>query len=143
MAVGLGLCSRAVPLVRGNVLRSSQSSLLLSMRTVTGALRSHSSKAPYTVISEEEARTPTLQVDPFKRSEAFKRPISPHLSIYAPQVTSVLSIFHRITGAGIGVRGCSSYKCVCVSQYINVHANSHVWRGHCIWRLFSDVHWSH
>lgn len=28
-----------------------------------------------------------------------KRPLSPHLSIYKPQITSVLSILHRITGA--------------------------------------------
>ncbi len=27
-----------------------------------------------------------------------KRPISPHLQIYKPQITSALSIFHRITG---------------------------------------------
>lgn len=27
-----------------------------------------------------------------------KRPISPHLSIYKPQITSVMSITHRITG---------------------------------------------
>jgi len=27
------------------------------------------------------------------------RPLSPHLQIYSPQITSVLSIFHRITGA--------------------------------------------
>ena len=26
------------------------------------------------------------------------RPISPHLSIYKPQITSILSISHRITG---------------------------------------------
>ena len=30
-----------------------------------------------------------------------KRPLSPHLSIYRPQITSVLSIFHRITGVGL------------------------------------------
>ena len=29
------------------------------------------------------------------------RPISPHLSIYKPQITSVLSILHRVTGVGI------------------------------------------
>jgi len=28
-----------------------------------------------------------------------KRPISPHLSIYKPQISSVLSILHRTTGA--------------------------------------------
>jgi succinate dehydrogenase / fumarate reductase cytochrome b subunit len=27
-----------------------------------------------------------------------KRPLSPHLAIYRPQVTSILSIFHRVTG---------------------------------------------
>lgn len=27
-----------------------------------------------------------------------KRPLSPHLSIYKPQITSVMSISHRITG---------------------------------------------
>ena len=32
-----------------------------------------------------------------------KRPLSPHLTVYKPQITSVLSIFHRITGAGLTV----------------------------------------
>ena len=31
------------------------------------------------------------------------RPLSPHLSIYRPQMTSVLSILHRITGVGLGL----------------------------------------
>ena len=31
------------------------------------------------------------------------RPLSPHLTIYKPQLTSVLSIFHRITGSLIGL----------------------------------------
>jgi len=29
------------------------------------------------------------------------RPLSPHLTIYRPQYTSVLSILHRITGVGL------------------------------------------
>lgn len=29
------------------------------------------------------------------------RPLSPHLQIYKPQLTSMLSILHRITGAGL------------------------------------------
>tara|TARA_A100001015_G_scaffold239895_1_gene273386 strand:+ start:294 stop:683 length:390 start_codon:yes stop_codon:yes gene_type:complete len=29
------------------------------------------------------------------------RPLSPHLTIYRPQFTSVLSIFHRITGVAL------------------------------------------
>ena len=29
------------------------------------------------------------------------RPLSPHLQVYRPQITSVLSILHRITGVGL------------------------------------------
>lgn len=29
------------------------------------------------------------------------RPLSPHLSVYSPQLTSVLSIIHRITGVAL------------------------------------------
>jgi succinate dehydrogenase / fumarate reductase, cytochrome b subunit len=32
-----------------------------------------------------------------------KRPLSPHLTIYRRQITSVLSILHRITGVGLVV----------------------------------------
>ena len=30
-----------------------------------------------------------------------ERPLSPHLQIYKPQITSVLSIMHRITGVAL------------------------------------------
>lgn len=30
-----------------------------------------------------------------------RRPLSPHLQIYKPQITSVLSIFHRISGVAL------------------------------------------
>lgn len=30
------------------------------------------------------------------------RPLSPHLQVYRPQITSMLSILHRITGVGLG-----------------------------------------
>ncbi len=30
-----------------------------------------------------------------------KRPLSPHLQVYRPQLTSTLSIFHRITGVAL------------------------------------------
>ena len=29
----------------------------------------------------------------------YNRPLSPHLLIYKPQITSIISIFHRITGS--------------------------------------------
>jgi succinate dehydrogenase / fumarate reductase cytochrome b subunit len=32
-----------------------------------------------------------------------ERPLSPHLQIYRPQISSALSIFHRITGVGLGL----------------------------------------
>jgi len=32
-----------------------------------------------------------------------KKPISPHLSIYAPQISSVLSIAHRLSGLGLAL----------------------------------------
>ena len=32
---------------------------------------------------------------------ARERPISPHLQVYKPQITSLLSIFHRITGVAL------------------------------------------
>jgi len=31
------------------------------------------------------------------------RPLSPHMSIYRPQMTSILSILHRITGVGMSL----------------------------------------
>ena len=31
------------------------------------------------------------------------RPLSPHLQIYKPQITSVLSILHRMTGVGLAL----------------------------------------
>jgi succinate dehydrogenase / fumarate reductase, cytochrome b subunit len=34
---------------------------------------------------------------------AGNRPLSPHLLIYRPQLTSVLSIFHRFTGVALAV----------------------------------------
>ena len=32
-----------------------------------------------------------------------QRPLSPHLQIYRPQITSILSILHRLTGVGLVV----------------------------------------
>ena len=54
-------------------------------------------------LPESESRKPTLEIDPFQRSQFLKRPISPHLTIYAPQITWVVSIGHRVTGAGLAV----------------------------------------
>lgn len=34
---------------------------------------------------------------------AHERPLSPHLQIYKPQLTSALSILHRLTGVALGL----------------------------------------
>lgn len=36
-------------------------------------------------------------------SQKSKRPLSPHLQVYRPQMTSVLSILHRATGAALAI----------------------------------------
>jgi len=42
------------------------------------------------------------QMDAFwAKQKKRNRPMSPHLTIYAPQLTSMLSISHRITGAAV------------------------------------------
>ncbi|XP_018327301.1 succinate dehydrogenase cytochrome b560 subunit, mitochondrial [Agrilus planipennis] len=41
---------------------------------------------------------PSSDQDFFEKNEQLKRPQSPHLTIYKPQITSMLSITHRITG---------------------------------------------
>jgi succinate dehydrogenase / fumarate reductase cytochrome b subunit len=33
----------------------------------------------------------------------YKRPLSPHLQVYRPQLTSVLSIIHRLTGMALSL----------------------------------------
>ena len=60
-----------------------------------------------TNFSDPDASKPTLNIDPFKKSQRLSRPISPHLLIYQPQLTWYLSALHRITGAGVG--GCKYY----------------------------------
>lgn len=36
-------------------------------------------------------------------STSTNRPLSPHLQIYRPQMNSIMSIFHRFTGVGMGL----------------------------------------
>jgi len=35
------------------------------------------------------------------RTQPHQRPLSPHLAIYKPSITMVMSVFHRITGAAL------------------------------------------
>ena len=38
-----------------------------------------------------------------EKTAASKRPLSPHLQVYKPQMTSVMSILHRATGVGLAI----------------------------------------
>lgn len=35
------------------------------------------------------------------KNTSVQRPLSPHLQVYKPQLTTILSIFHRISGVGL------------------------------------------
>jgi succinate dehydrogenase / fumarate reductase, cytochrome b subunit len=45
----------------------------------------------------------SLAVGRDSEGRAVRRPLSPHLQVYRPQITTVLSIFHRITGIWLSV----------------------------------------
>jgi succinate dehydrogenase / fumarate reductase cytochrome b subunit len=45
----------------------------------------------------------SLMVGQNSAGKLVRRPMSPHLQVYKPQITSVLSIMHRITGCGLAV----------------------------------------
>lgn len=50
------------------------------------------------------------------------RPLSPHLSVYKPQLTSVLSIFHRISGTVLAITAIASIFCFKVSAtHFNIY----------------------
>lgn len=56
-------------------------------------------------------RTVHVSTTPQAEEQRRRRPLSPHLTIYQPQLTSLMSIGHRVTGAGLALAvyafGCS------------------------------------
>lgn len=52
----------------------------------------------------------------------FNRPLSPHLTIYKPQLTAVLSIFHRITGVFLSLL---AYIVLFLNGLFDLHLNSY------------------
>ena len=70
------------------------------------------------------------------------RPLSPHLQVYKPQVTSVLSIFHRISGVIISLGalflaiwlGAIAYS---HEAYISIHSILSSWLGQIVLFLFT------
>ena len=65
-----------------------------------------------------------------------ERPLSPHLQVYRPQITSVLSILHRITGVALGVGTLMLiYWLVAAAQGPEAYAVAQDWIGSWIGRL--------
>ncbi|KAI9005720.1 hypothetical protein DFJ74DRAFT_398948 [Hyaloraphidium curvatum] len=60
--------------------------------------------SPFHTSAVRRAGDKTLKLDnPFERSEKLGRPLSPHTSIYQPQLTWVMSIMNRVAGVGVGI----------------------------------------
>ncbi|PHS74190.1 MAG: succinate dehydrogenase, cytochrome b556 subunit [Rhodospirillaceae bacterium] len=50
------------------------------------------------------------------------RPMSPHLTIYKPQLTAVLSIFHRITGTFLSI---VAYAFLFLNGFFDLHLHNY------------------
>ncbi|KAF4526043.1 hypothetical protein B566_EDAN000837 [Ephemera danica] len=73
-------------------------------------LRKATCSKPFGNILVNQSRAVVLRAAPavvdkkedyFAKNERLGRPMSPHLTIYKPQITSMLSITHRITGMAV------------------------------------------
>ncbi|KAJ3214385.1 Mitochondrial intermediate peptidase [Dinochytrium kinnereticum] len=88
-------CGTLLKLANQNVESLSRHSVRQAAQVLTATQHAKFSFTPKT------SSQPTLEIDAFKKSQERGRPISPHLTIYQPQLTWYLSALHRITGAGI------------------------------------------
>ena len=66
-----------------------------------------------------------------------RRPMSPHLQIYKPQITSALSIFHRITGCALSAGTLLLVWWLVAAAtsdgaFATVSAVVHTWLGHLV-----------
>lgn len=52
---------------------------------------------PTSIIAASSNKNETFE----QKNLRLNRPLSPHLTIYQPQLTTILSIFHRITGVAV------------------------------------------
>jgi len=64
------------------------------------------------------------------------RPTSPHLTIYRPQITSVLSILHRITGVALSVGAALMVAWLYVAAYVPAnYAPLYEWMSSSLGRM--------
>lgn len=69
---------------------------LYSRQTMTHLVGSRAT-ASFTM---NPVKTQEINKEFWTKNKDLNRPMSPHLSVYKPQLTSTLSIMHRITGVG-------------------------------------------
>ncbi len=58
---------------------------------------------PVTEIGKKTAVASIFNLITGKPMSAHKRPLSPHLQVYNPQITSVMSILHRMSGVALAL----------------------------------------
>ena len=63
------------------------------------------------------------------------RPVSPHLQIYKPQITSILSITHRLTGVAVRWRRALTYWLMAATYGPDAFANAQAILGSWFGRL--------
>jgi succinate dehydrogenase / fumarate reductase cytochrome b subunit len=77
-----------------------------------------------------------------------RRPLSPHLQIYKPQITSALSILHRITGVALSVGTIMLVwwlvaAATSEAAFATVSAVFHSWIGHLALFGWTAALWYH
>lgn len=69
------------------------------------------------------------------------RPLSPHLTIYKPQITSIISIFHRISGSCLVFSAIFLififYSDIIFSEYYICYSKTLLIQFHLYWLLLS------
>ncbi|CAJ0826446.1 10600_t:CDS:2 [Entrophospora sp. SA101] len=48
-------------------------------------------------------KSTTIEHEQLLNAQRSLRPLSPHFTIYQPQLTWYMSLTHRVTGAGLGI----------------------------------------
>lgn len=68
------------------------------------------------ILSDPNEGTPSME----KAAAKIGRPLSPHITIYEPQLTWLMSIAHRVTGAGLatGIYAFGLYYAVAVPEAV-------------------------
>lgn len=73
-----------------------------SLGLVRAGLRAHAPIFRSGLRSVSTLKVSNDQEQELLNKQRVKRPMSPHLTIYEPQLTAILSSFHRLTGVAMG-----------------------------------------